>query len=48
MTMWVDFNGWAHVEDQYDPSTWAEENKDRVDWKATEQYRKRQEEQWQR
>lgn len=40
--MWVDKDGFAHVEDQYDPSTFAEAagNADRVDWAATWRYRK--------
>ena len=44
--MWVDRDGWAHVEDQYDPTTWAEypENRDQVDWPATVKYRRRQDE----
>lgn len=44
--MWVDKDGWAHVEDQYDPTTWAEhpDNRGCVDWPATRAYRKKQEE----
>ena len=40
--MWIDKDGWAHVEDQYDPTTWAEfpDNKGDVDWTATEEYRR--------
>ena len=41
--MWVDKDGYAHVEDQYDPDTFAEANADRVDWEATEAYRRKQE-----
>lgn len=43
--MWIDKDGWAHVEDQYDPTTWANHpsNKGRVDRKATERYRRAQE-----
>lgn len=46
--MWVDKDGHAHVEDQYDPSTFAEAggNLDRVDWKATKEYRERQDKPW--
>jgi len=42
--MWVDKDGYAHVEDQYDPDTFAEANVDRVDWEATKAYRKKQDE----
>ena len=38
--MWIDKDGDAHVEDQYDPSTFAENNKDSVDWKETRKWRK--------
>lgn len=42
--MWVDRDGWIHPEDQYEPSTLAENNQDDIDWEATNEYRKRQEE----
>lgn len=43
--MWIDRDGCAHVEDQYDPTTWADfpGNRGDVDWPATERYRKEQE-----
>lgn len=41
--MWIDKSGWAHVEDQYDPATFAENNEADVDWPATERYREQQE-----
>ena len=41
--MWIDKNGWAHVENQYDPSTFAENNPGSVDWEATKRYRKKEE-----
>lgn len=44
--MWIDRDGYAHVEDQHDPTTWAvfPENQGYVDWPATDKYRKEQEE----
>lgn len=44
MTMWVDKDGWIHPEDANEPSTFAENNPDDIDWDATNEYRKRQEE----
>ena len=41
--MWIDKDGFAHVEDQYDPSTFAENNKGKVDWKETRKWRKKHE-----
>ena len=42
--MWVDKDGWIHPEDANEPSTFAENNPDDIDWEATNEYRKRQEE----
>lgn len=42
--MWVDKDGWIHPEDANEPSTFAENNPDDIDWDATNEYRKRQEE----
>lgn len=43
--MWIDKDGWNHIEDQYDPSTWAEheDNVAYVDLEATKKYREQQE-----
>ena len=41
--MWIDKDGFAHVEDQYDPSTFAENNKGKVDWKETKKWREKHE-----
>lgn len=42
--MWVDKDGWIHPEDANEPSTFAENNPNDIDWDATNEYRKRQEE----
>ena len=41
--MWVDKDGWIHPEDANEPSTFAENNPDDIDWEATNEYRKKQE-----